>query len=99
MVIILLLLFFNISLLSITWLVVAKHSYETSELADSLIAFFGVFVDTAFLLPHWLYASQYMKSSLIIPSLHSIESLMIKSRLSNEPEPGMCLMNTTEFIQ
>ena len=82
--------------MSITWLVVAK-SYETSELADSLIAFFGVFVDTAFLLPHWLYASQYMKSSLIIPSLHSIESLMIKSRLSNEP--GMGLMNTTEFIQ
>ena len=96
MVIILLILFFNISLMSITWLVVAK-SYETSELADSLIAFFAVFVDTAFLLPHWLYASQYMKSSLIIPSLHSIESLMIKSRLSNEP--GMGLMNTTEFIQ
>ena len=96
MVIILLILFFNISLMSITWLVVAK-SYETSELADSLIAFFAVFVDTAFLLPHWLYASQYIKSSLIIPSLHSIESLMIKSRLSNEP--GMGLMNTTEFIQ
>ena len=75
----------------------ATKSYEKSKVADSLIVFFGIFVDTAFLLPHWLYVSQYMKSSLIIPSLHSIESLMIQSRLSNEPV--MSVMNATEFIQ
>ena len=96
MVIILLLLFFNISLLSITLLAVTK-SYEKSVLVDYLFAFFGIFVDASFLLPNWLYASQYMKSSLIIPILYSIESLIIQSRLSNEPV--MSVMNTTEFIQ
>ena len=46
---------------------------------------------------HWLYTTQYIKTSLILPSLFRIALLLLKSKQANETEKRV--KNATNFIQ
>ena len=52
---------------------------------------------SAYFLPHWLYASQYIKASLILPSLHSIALVLLNSTETNDQ--GLVVENSAEFIR
>ena len=47
---------------------------------------FSEFMMVGYIFAHWLYASQYIKTSLILPSLYKIASLLLKCQEANQTE-------------
>ena len=92
-VIIVLQLYFNITMALKTWISLIQQSKIDSDIETAL----NCANAAAFLLPHWLYALQYLKTSFILPRLHSIALLLKKSR--ETLDSSMSLQSTSSFMQ
>lgn len=74
--------------------------YQDLDLTDSLSIFDDILLiigSAAYLWTHWLYSSQYIKTSLILPSLFKIASILLRSKQANEVD--LNVKDAQNFIQ
>ena len=91
--ILLLFLLFNASQVYLL-LTTGQTESPSSDHQSSLIFKIG---HTAYLFSHWLYVSQYIKTSMILPILFNIGFILLKSRQASQESFGAS--DASKFIQ
>ena len=67
---------------------------DSLSIFDDILLIIG---SAAYLWTHWLYSSQYIKTSLILPSLFKIASILLRSKQANEID--LNVKDAQNFIQ